>query len=229
MKQPKVLRPKLKSGLESTQTPVTAQKSLLQLAQEAIHGKVSTHLSCRNLTYDVFIYISVTGDTKPVGGPFNWYKIQEEYSSLIKSTKAVSILQAWQKLEWEQARYNIGIVFLNFLKEYYDIDIATALVENGFSFVDDHSNIKRYQAQLALLESEIKTCIVYINQYRRDYERLLPQDGEVKNRTELDFEEELIVLSEHVGYRLDKKVITVYEVCAIINIVIAKNNGSKKV
>jgi len=98
----------------------------------------------------------------------------------------------------------------------YVVSAANALLEAGFDYIENIEDDKAYQRQLDMVENEVASVVVRLNQYKAQYDKLVPTD-EAKQRTALDFDKEIAVLAKH-GYKIDKRTQTVMEYCAAVNV-----------
>jgi hypothetical protein len=195
------------------------------------------HRSIKTLCYESFILIITGEDLGPLiisGQPpvdelvSAWNTIADEYAEAIKTGKSKSVFEAYKKVVRLEAQIKMIDACLYYLTQYYDEEIATILSENGYHFIAPNDDTEVYLREINIVRTQAKTLIVILNQAVAHY-RLLSPDNELKfERSYQDFLNELAVLSEHQGYALRPKEITVAEYCAVVNSFIRKVEAYKK-
>jgi hypothetical protein len=154
-----------------------------------------------------------------------WAEIMHEYSETIKTEKSVNIFEAWRKCVYTFWKMSIieAVIFKFRLKDsytglyLYDEKEAEAVMLLGYDMIDKPDNEEKYLHQILMLERESMTLVVMLNQYNQEYKLLAPDGENPVIRTIADYDKELAVLSKFMGFQINKKKVTVAEVCAIIN------------
>jgi hypothetical protein len=148
----------------------------------------------------------------------NWKDILTEYCSLIVTKKSQNIFDVYQR--WFYTNWKIETVdrLLTFLKVAHDADIAIALQELGYDLIEYKEDRTEYLKQIYLIESEAKTLIVLLNQYAKEYQMLtdeIEDNGIV--RDEMHYQKEIAIMQRHMGQRIKKYKISVFEWAAYVN------------
>jgi len=172
--------------------------------------------TCRNTLYEVFIVVYLSGRTELVGGPEVWEDMMNEYADLMRVGSAGDIFEVWKKIVFCDWQLTVAERCLDILRDLYVVSAANALLEAGFDYIENIEDDKAYQRQLDMVENEVASVVVRLNQYKAQYDKLVPTD-EAKQRTALDFDKEIAVLAKH-GYKIDKRTQTVMEYCAAVNV-----------
>lgn len=202
---------------------------------------VAFHRKCSSLIYDSFLTVLTTGDLQVLvisGTPTQqelidaWDEIIQEYVSLVKTEKSTTIFNCWLKVIRTQWLLTLLTHALDALKMQYDEDIANAIAGQGFSLIQPMEDRQKYLKQIYFVEQEAKSLIVQLNQYTTEYKALCPTEAETEKTDIAEYEKELAILSKFMGYRIDKKVITVTEFTSILNVYLedikAKNASLNK-
>jgi hypothetical protein len=223
------------NGLLSTKTPKGGLSAILEpTLPEAYQYKDMCHHKCETLLYDSFIKILVNGDFQLLvikGAPTKedialaWAEIMEEYSELIKTPKSINIFEAFKKCiytYWKMCF--IEAVIYKFRSKdpftglyLYDEKEAEQVMLLGYDMIDKPDEEEKYLYQIEMLDRESKTLVVLLNQYNQEYKQLAPKEENPIERTIVDYDKELAILSKFMGYWVDKKTRTVADVCGIIN------------
>lgn len=226
---------KLKSGSLSTKT-VTGEVNLLEPTfPQDIQLLATFHQKCETLIYDIFTKILVTSDYNLLtitGSPKKsdlvnaWMGIMQEYSDLIKTEKSINIFEAWKKCVytyWKMV-YVENFIFKCKLKNpitglyCYNAAEAEQVMLLGYDLIEPPAeDEEKYLHQIEMLDRESKTLVVMLNQYNQEYKLLAPDETNPIIRTIADYDKELALLSKFMGYQINKRVVTVSEVCGIIN------------
>jgi hypothetical protein len=176
--------------------------------------------------YKDFIDVSVTQKYELVGGELNWIDILEEYASLVSSEKSDDIFDCWRKIEFTERKIDFVHTALSYLKDFYNKDIAEALVDFGFDFIEYNGDTEVYHKKLKSIENQAKVLIVLLNQYYNEYQLLSKKFGGDHERTRMDFEKEMAVLRK-AGYKINIRKIYTFEMCAIINAFLDEHKSKK--
>lgn len=219
-------RMKQNSGMQSTQTNVEESKSSVTTLSTDIPLPALFHRSCKTLLYDTFLNIIDSGSLSLLvihGQPSieelveAWGDILQEHSELIKSNKTQSISDLFKKITYTEWK----IVFLEkglwLLKHEYNEKIATDIANMGYDLIVANDDRETYLRQIYGVETDAKFLIVQLNQYKTEYSILCPKDQQVKTLTLIDYERDIAILSKFMGYRINKKEITVFEFDGIVN------------
>lgn len=192
------------------------------------------HQTIETLLYDSFIKVLVKHEYHLLvvkGEPTKdeidsaWKEIMHEYSEVIKTEKSINIFECWRKCVytfWKMS-YIESIIFKFKLKDIqtdkylYDEKEAEQVMLLGYDLIDPPIDEEKYLHQIEMLDRESKTLIVMLNQYNQEYKLLAPDEANPVVRTIADYDKELALLSKFMGYQINKRKVTVAEVCAIIN------------
>lgn len=105
-----------------------------------------------------------------------------------------------------------------YLKSRYSERMALRVQEYGYPLIEeDKENGRGNLKQIYMVESEVKTQIVLLNQYNREWQQRYPNDTAPVERTLMDYDKELAILSKFMGHWIRRKKITVWEFCSIVN------------
>jgi hypothetical protein len=182
--------------------------------------------SITTLKYDAFIEIMDKGDISLMtlsGNPSQeelegaWLQLLQEYSDLVRTDKTNNIFEVWLKIEGLRWKIDFVDKALEVLKLQHDETTASALVELGYDYVQPLEDREAYLKQVYFVQTEAKSMVVFLNQYKAEYKLLVPEGQEVEERDRMYYEKELAHLSRFMGYRIIKSDITVYEFCSIVN------------
>jgi hypothetical protein len=158
-----------------------------------------------------------------------WDEITQEYSSLITTPRSNNIFELFKRI----SKCNFLIKFLGWatshLKVKWSEEIALRIQDYGYPLIQkdpDHNrgNLK----QIYMVESEGKTNIVLLNQYVKEYKIACPDEAAPIERTLMDYDKELAILSRFMGKWIRRKKITVWEFCTIVNAYNEYNKANKK-
>lgn len=205
----------------------TASSKLPEQTLPDFHSKNTFHRSCQTLKYDSFVRILMGAPLSLLtisGFPTDeelaeaWDEIQQEYSTLIVTQKTNSIFELYKKI----SRTNFLIKFLSestaLLKSSYSLPIAQEIEKWGYDFIEeDVENRRGNLKQIYRVEGDAKTLIVILNQYSNQYKILCPDETAPVERTLMDYDKELAILSRFQHRWLKRKKITVWEFCTIVN------------
>ncbi len=150
--------------------------------------------------------------------PANWDEIRAEFSEAIKTPKSSTIFDCWKKIESLTTKMNFVSLACNYLKHSYDTQIAEQLMLHGYDYVQDLPERDAYLKQIYLVETEAKTLVIILNQCYNEYRLLCPEGAGEDERTIVDYDKELAIISKFVGHRVNKFEITVSEFCAYANL-----------
>lgn len=218
---------KLETHMDYTKTPLENGPISNMNSQQVIQFSSLYHHQCKTLCYRTFIDILLTKDYKLliIGGEppevellAAWKFIIDEYCSLIHTEKSDTIFEVYKKIIMCQWKLTFVENACAFLKVFWDEEIANALVDAGFDYINSLEDREQYLRQIYMVESEAKTLIVLLNQYTAEYKQLCPEDEAEVDRDEMDYQKELAYLSKFMGKRINPSKITVIEFCAIVNI-----------
>lgn len=219
-------RMKRDSGMQSTQTNSDQTKSSEQTSLKGSQTPVIYHQSCEKLIYGRFMEIMVNGKLDPLiisGKPTQeqlmaaWEIIISEYCDLIKTDKSATIFDLYHKILKTQWQISYVEVALAQLKEEYDLECANRLVELGYDFIDNLPDREAYLKQIYFVQTQAKFLFVMLVQHSNEYKMMCPSDSSPIQRTLMDFQKDLSVLSRFSGFKLDKNNLFVFEYCAIVN------------
>lgn len=215
----------------STPTSTESVVSYLHHQQPGTQLSYTLHQSIKTLIYEDFLQVLVIGELGPLiisGQPpidelvSAWNKITEEYSSAIQNEKARTLFECYKKIVSTQTNIQIIQSSLQLLTIQYDEEIAEIIFNMGYKLVLPINNKKKYAAQLVSVETQAKTLVIKLVQYKNEYKLLSPEGSDVK----IDYQsylDELAVLSKFQGYAIRSTQITVSEYCSIINNFIKSN------
>lgn len=223
----------------SASTPMdSASGKLPEQTLPDSHLKSSYHRSCETLKYDTFLKVLISGDLNLLtitGFPTEeelgiaWDAIQEEYSTLIATPRSTNVFELAKRI----SKCNFLIKFIGWatshLKTKYSEQIALRIQDYGYPLIEkdaeqDRGNLK----QIYMVESEAKTNIILLNQYTNEYKMLYPEGETPVDRTLMDYDKELAILSRFMGKWIRRKKITVWEFCTIVNAYMEYNKANKK-
>lgn len=209
---------KAESGLVSTEKKESSNtQSVKTQSGEGLSGTLPRRKTCNNTKYALFIKVYVTGETALIGGDEAWRDMLEEYADMLHIGKAKEGFKLWMKILYCDWQLTVVESCANTLRDFFIQSCADALVEAGFTWVQNIEDDAAYQKQIDIVMNETSSVIVRLNQYKTQYDKLFPpQVGERPKRTELDFDKELAVLAKH-GYRINKRKQTVTEYCGAVN------------
>lgn len=221
----------------STETAKDNSVSYQHGQGSATLSSFTLHKSIKTLTYESFIQIITGEDLGPLiisGEPpidelvSAWDNISEEYGAAIKTHRSKSVFEAYKKFVRLESQMKLIDASLFYLTHEYDEEIAQILADNGYYHVQPNDNREEYLRQLKIVKTQAGTLVVMLNQAAANY-KLLASDSELKaERDYQSFLDELAILSEHQGYALRPKEITVAEYCAVVNNFMAKVEANKK-
>lgn len=220
-------RRKAAGGLPSTEMNWENCGTFGQTRPPVTPSSNTYHQSCQTLLLSHFWEIMLTGNLRWLiisGQPSEqqlldaWEAIVAEHSELVKTDKSNNLFDLYHKIsntEWQLALVD---KCLNALKQQYDADIAAILNDRGFGIVEPSDDREVYLRSLYAIETDAKTLIILLNQYKSQYKSMHPEStDELTEVNRVRYEKELAILSKFQGYRIKKEEITVLEYCAIIN------------
>lgn len=216
-------------------TPFIGHPKMDGNTQEPTQQKASPlhntyHHKCSTLPYSIFIEVMLTQNIALLiisGEPsfeelaVAWREILEEYSGLIKTNKSQSVFDCWKNIIITQHKLTTIGFALYALKIQYDAEIAEAVALHGYSLIEPLEDRQAYLTQIYAVETEAKTLVVLLNQYRAEYAKLCPEAAAPTAGSQADalqYDKELAILSRFMGYRIDKTLTTVAEYCAAANL-----------
>lgn len=206
----------------SASTPMSSEKTDQSGTPSETSTQTSTTWSiqtCRTLKYGTFIQILLKNNpTFYKISKDNWKEILIEYSSLVATEKAKTIMTAYQRWFYTEWKINTLAQLLTFLKVVHDKDIAEAVQELGYDLVEFKEDREEYLKQIYLIENEAKTLVILRNQYLSEYKMLTGGETEEENdKDEMYYEKEIAIISKFMGFRIKKNKITVFEWAGCLN------------
>lgn len=220
---------KPENGTASTPTkPETTNQSD---TPSETNTQTSVTWSVQNLKYGTFIQLLLGKITPAIVGMTegDWKAILLEYSSLIETEKSKNLFTAYQR--WFYTSWKIYTLeqLLTFLKVAHDADIASEVHNLGYDLVEYKDDREEYLKQIYLIENEAKTLVVLLNQYTAEYKMLTGGDegAEEVKRDEMHYEKEIAIMSRHMGFRIKKDKITVFEWIGYLNTFLEFNKVNK--
>ena len=217
-KKPKTSQMSQENGLVSIATTETPGLLLEQTRSGSLLSATSPRRkTCSTLKYWIFIEVYVQEDYDRIGGKQVWDDIIQEYAGLIKTDEVVEAFDLWRQIEYNEWRLSVAETAISYLRDIYSAKGADALVEAGFSYIENLQDEKTYQKQLDFVTNETSSVVVVLNQLKTRYDKMFPpSEGEKPKRTEIDFDKELAILAKH-GYKVNKRKQSVMEYCAAVN------------
>lgn len=207
-------------------------------------------LTTRDLLLDTYIEIDTTRNfdllLRDPKNPDNisedtlkqiWESIQMEYSELIETKKTKAIFEAWKKVKEYEVKEKIGALSVYILRIGYDPTVANDLFLMGYDLIEPQESDADYQKQVDRVEIELKNIRTLLDGYIKSYETLVADSNlnlEGPAREAKDYEGDLAELSKFMGYRVDKKIISLFEYAALLNLYIVhsekmqETNGKEK-
>ena len=208
---------KAKKGTTSQQQDFTKSSSTLPLID-----------SCDKLKLDLFIEITLTGNTELLGEGEHveaWEKIRTEYAELIGDISYKLMLSLFKEIQYINNKLHVIQTIVDHMQNYYHEDFKKILDIYGFVYNWDVSNKTVYDKQLKMIVSRSKTFLVQLESKRKEWEQLSKKNnGEQITRTY--FEDVLLMLSKEQGYHLRANEISVYQFARLINL--AKKHDGKR-
>jgi hypothetical protein len=158
-----------------------------------------------------FELLVITGQASPEQIAEAWEAIQEDFMSRMISVEAFAIFH----FEKELAIINSKIALVGICLQVLEVKRSDAAVKElaamGYRRPFNWNDRAAYEADLKAVESRSKTLL----ERRKTAEDRLKQArrpiSERATKTVEDWDMDLAILSKYMGYRLDKKVITVSE------------------
>jgi hypothetical protein len=157
-----------------------------------------------------------------------WQNIIDEYCELVKTPKTNGIADCYKRIEHCHFKIKFTERCLEFLYDWYDEEVAMFLMEIGLSFPVRIDDTSLYYKQLERIETQAKSFVVELANLEIEYKRLNPEQEHALKKTEVDYEKDIAILSQFMGYRIDKRTTSVTEMCAIMNLFTEHNNLLKQ-
>lgn len=200
---------------------------------EATLSEDMYHQKCKTLLYSTYIEIQTTGSLSLLticGEPTEdqleqaWDEIQQEYSDLIRTEKTTNVFDLYQKLSYTRFKLEYLGWVLPYLKAEYKQEYAERIASLGYDLIEWNEDREKYLQQIYLVENDAKFLIVQLNQLSSEYKKINPgASGSDVERTAMDYEKELAILSRFMGRWIRASEITVFEFCAIVNAYLETN------
>jgi hypothetical protein len=147
-----------------------------------------------------------------------WDDILQEYSDLIKTEKTTNVFDLYKRLT--TTRFKLAYLgwTLSFLKVEYKREYAERISSMGYDLIEDLEDREAYLRQIYMVENDAKFLVVQLNQLSNEYKLLNPGSGNQEaERTEMDYQKELAILSRFMGRWIQAEEITVFKFCSIVN------------
>lgn len=188
------------------------------------------HQTIETLPYNLFIKVNTTKSLQHLvikGNVPNeklieaWENIAEEYSDTIKTDKSTNQFELGKKIMYNEWQLNIIEKSLWYLRQKYDGEIADVLAVLGYNVTSNIEDIDAYNKSLDAIETEAKFLIIKQNQYKIEYDSFNNGSNEgIKEKGDIDYEKELLIISKVMGYSIDASKITTLRYCAMLNLYI---------
>lgn len=183
------------------------------------------HQSCETLLYWDFVKIKLNKDLTLLGTGSQvelqtaWSIILQEYVSLIHTDKSDTILNCYLKIAQTEARYTFLQNALTYLKYCeWDKDLVERISLFGYDYIEPLEDREAYLKQIYIAQNEIKALVILLDQYNTEYNSLTGgSDATTEARTMMDYERDWQTLRKFQGGGMNKKKLTVFEFCAILN------------
>lgn len=175
--------------------------------------------SCNDLTLYLFIQVLTTGEQRYLirsGKPSKeqlkaaWEQIFSEYTELSENKQGNYLLTLLREYYSIPNKIQIIQTIVDELAKGYNKDLIEKLRLLGFRH---QYTEETYIRDLKITVTQAKGLILKYQNLYNDLERLQSQDSKADPS---DYDLILSELSKYQGYRLDPKVITVSEFCAIV-------------
>lgn len=231
----------LASGGDYTEMEAESGK-LLSTNQDTTRLQKLFHQSCSTLKYGTFIKITLSNDLSLLitkrGAKVSdeelqvaWDGIVSEYCELVQTKRTKGLFEAWRKVIEVKCKIRTVQLSLFVLRIKYSSEVAEGLFLMGYPLIKEIEDNEAYLRQIDMVEIEARNLNTFLEQYEQEYKNLIPTTTEASTnnqRTELDYERDLVELSRFMGYRIDKDVITVQEQAAIMNSFIDYHDKQKQ-
>ena len=150
-------------------------------------------LSCDNITLDVFIRCLVYNDLKVLGDCPDeelreiWERLYEEYAELSGNKAYSNTVSLIQRISVLEAKLQLAVIGIN------DMDMLNRL---------------GYKGEINSLTGKIQKDALILQQKQKELEQVSSEKRQLK---EADFTAWIVQVSKYMGYRIDRKKITVSE------------------
>lgn len=208
--------------------PITLKKVIASFAlwkkprAEQILAKC--HNSCDTILLDTFIQIFCDGKFELLiisGRPSEnevlsaWENILNEYVDIVGNAASEHIIVLQKKINVIKCRMHIVELAVTGLSICYDKKFIDGLNQCGYPCKLTAENWEELRMkELQSIISRSKTLNVELEPLEKQLERL-QKPKKNKPVTKEDFEQDIVMLSKHQGYRIDKKKTTMSEYAAI--------------
>lgn len=196
------------SGSESTKMKTENSNTSLPVQPNI----VSKPLSAQTMPYGQFLDIILGEQPEPT----EWPEIVIDYLDAVKTPKSENIFECKKKIlriEWLIRALDENLWLL---KIEFDEDCAKFIQEQGYSLIANIEDRSEYLKQIYNVETEAKTLIILLGQYRIEHD-ILSGNKEGKVRTRVSYEKDIAVLSKFQGYRIDIWTTSVMQWAGILN------------
>lgn len=218
--------------LQSIRTNLAKRKLSGQANQPITLLNNTFHQSINTVPYKAFYEVIISGNTNlltisgtPTGEQLNeaWSVIEQEYSDAVQTKKTKSIFDLAKKILNNRWQLSLIDMCVYILKQQYCETSAGALLDLGYPFVENLEDREQYLTQIYAIETEAKFLIILQNQYNNEYKNLTGGEKAPVERTAIDYEKELRIISKYVGYSIKSDQITVFEFISYLNMFIEAN------
>jgi hypothetical protein len=144
--------------------------------------------------------------------------IMLEFSDLIRTEKTTSVFDLYKRLSYTKWKLTYLGWALSYLKHQYKKEYAERISLLGYDLIEEMEDREAYLKQIYLVENDAKFLVVQLNQLSNEYKLLNPAStSEESERTAMDYQKELAILSRFMGKWIRADEITVFEFCSIVN------------
>lgn len=161
----------------------------------------------------------ISGNPSQIELQTAWSILLQEYVSLIHTDKSDTILNCYLKIAQTETKITFlenGLTYLKCCE--WDKDIAERIALWGYDYIEPLEDREAYLKQIYITQNETKALVILLDQYNMEYKSLTGGDGATTDKRELmDYERDWQTLARFQGGRLNKKKLTVFEYCAILN------------
>lgn len=170
--------------------------------------KQDLYKNCYELPLYWFIEAVCEGDTNRIE---NWDEVYSEYAMLSNDPKQVRLLNILKDISVLSNKITLIEGIAQQLSRKFNQELADILKSYGFPIKESPT----YQNDLQMIITRAKSMVIRKNDRLKDLENMNSGAGERPKKS--DFDNLLVELSKFMTFRIDSKVVTVSEFCAILN------------
>lgn len=137
-----------------------------------------------------------------------WAEITMEFTEGFDLGSLKESLSLKVTIDHLHTKFSTIISIIGVLNQSYEQELVDILKEYGYNFSFDHTNEDKYRKDLKRVTSLAKNILVDIRRKEAELMVTVPQE-EGKTKTLDDWEEDIIILNDEAGFRIDWSVETV--------------------